>query len=1497
MVSIFYPSGLHQALHRLEDTTVNDAAHYDAAKDVEAALSREPSLDALGSYCRSRLRNSLGVIAETTDCPDLSDLCRSLLKRLPKRRCRGGGPELEPARADADLRRWSGATRLRKRKQRLLHPRGVRVTHKRLCTDSSPAMFLSAACLGVESAESAKPEMHLNPIGMLAQIYPSRHARAKKGWTPGVDVGHWIGRGAGRYRHVSAQLRVVLVNASKQLERLSLQCKRGMLRCLGGAVGASTGNVSLATQLLSALTRINCLTIRNTVADVARAGYDPSANVARVVPESGAAPTASGPSAEPAAANSNGPAPPEPASLNTPTPGPLTPTPFRNAVMVALHVMCNAMPLESYGRILNLIDICKGDVGRTCHDKKFAAVALQVAHDKVVTAQLNQLQRIMPGIGLPSFFELICDGGTIGKYYSRARDSVLVVAVNYSTSIYPYTDTMLLGLINEGDDGSVDASIAKIKQAARSMGLDATGFLKRLSVACGDGVYAAGGEHAKQKTTAFDGLAFWGELVSDAKQYYRSVWDFFHCFNKAIAATVRGSSRATALNVFLRDMECVFGLGQGRYLQRAVADCLDINCEAMKTPVASRQGTSLLQCPSRFLQKFRNLYCAMTVRQRQVALFNRSSKSLSCLNQIAEPLCDAGMLTFVLGTVACNDKVLAPFVAQTQDVSDLPSTRWRSRQRVLQKAGCHIRALERLRCLCVLHPLLAMHVGDSSTLLCWWAAHCFSAELRPLFHPKFHAPAQILEVFCKGTYKGCDLTIALPAPGPDAVLLSPHCQCCTRPQRVPGSIGLRLGGGLMSDPSLVHLRKERNDSGHGRAVMVPFWVSRSLYCGESLRQDAALANPETIGPRWQLADRSSRGSGHRACRVSRLTAEALRRVLVGLSDAIHYWRRFLVHFESYVGGTAGMNKLMRNAFAAMETAFPFQQILDDALPRVANEEAAWRLYRFFRQDLEKLPWPAAPFRQTPSVQIWPKKEDVFLNLYRKWWGNLHEAALRTETGYRERWRAEKSVLVKPLVAYPFVHDFWTHWSRARLGKRRVLAHVTAVVASRISSFLRDAPSISWPLVRHFCARKFLSCGGWASGACRVSVAASSKLLSRDSFRHTAAARYGRQCQCLRQGDFISIASLVHDFLRSADSAAFVLRKGSVKSVHTDLARVVSTAKTIRRRFVRVLGCRYECNEKAMAAACENDPAFSKGCYHMNVLFCFSRRMAGTEAPCERIIGQLKYLYHPVKGQSTGTMCAQLRCRLAGLRGDGLDGAVLQSVADDLYSSSKRRQQTTTLLERMRDVGSVANASRVATLASLASAIPRTIDLPRGWRKQRSWAKARRSVYEHAMLEHGDEAHLLKGTASGLVTLPLFLQNKIQWQKWHSGVGMTPKDKYETVEAQVWAKAAVRRMRPMDASDSESSSSSSSSSTGTAASEPGAGAVASEPGAGVEARAFDSDAGAARDGGEPAAEPIAWILLAGSFLFRWAWASNVRMYVFIRACIYLFIRNKMNVFPM
>lgn len=167
------------------------------------------------------------------------------------------------------------------------------------------------------------------------------------------------------------------------------------------------------------------------------------------------------------------------------------------------------------------------------------------------------------------------------------------------------------------------------------------------------------------------------------------------------------------------------------------------------------------------------------------------------------------------------------------------------------------------------------------------------------------------------------------------------------------------------------------------------------------------------------------------------------------------------------------------------------------------------------------------------------------------------------------------------------------------------------------------------------------------------------------------------------------------------------------------------------------------------------------CYHR------VRRSGGKEAILEGWISQLKYLWNPIHGPSTGTLCGRLHLRLAGLRGSGApaEEKFAQLVADVLLGPAGKfarvaKQSKALATFRQHAENSEANRHLQNIMASfdlkkqkahLASGRARTASI-----------KIARAKYTPIGMEADLQSFLQSHKSS--FRLPLYAKTNAQWEK-------------------------------------------------------------------------------------------------------------------------------------
>ena len=83
--------------------------------------------------------------------------------------------------------------------------------------------------------------------------------------------------------------------------------------------------------------------------------------------------------------------------------------------------------------------------------------------------------------------------------------------------------------------------------------------------------------------------------------------DDFHLINTAGKWALDSSALATQFLSLLKDLEHIFAIGHGRYIDRSVAAVLDIPYRVCKTPAGNRKMGYLCGVPERFLRKYEKI--------------------------------------------------------------------------------------------------------------------------------------------------------------------------------------------------------------------------------------------------------------------------------------------------------------------------------------------------------------------------------------------------------------------------------------------------------------------------------------------------------------------------------------------------------------------------------------------------------------------------------------------------------------------------------------------------------------------------------------------------------------------------------------------------------------------------------------------------------------------------------------------------------------------------
>ena len=241
------------------------------------------------------------------------------------------------------------------------------------------------------------------------------------------------------------------------------------------------------------------------------------------------------------------------------------------------------------------------------------------------------------------------------------------------------------------------------------------------------------------------------------------------------------------------------------------------------------------------------------------------------------------------------------------------------------------------------------------------------------------------------------------------------------------------------------------------------------------------------------------------------------------------------------------------------------------------------------------------------------------------------------------------MLARNAVAYPNRFNTRNKFESFQIFNPRLMSRWHPVVAYRVVAI--QIRAVLLQITRAIYSRHHQACHG-----------------PRRRPRRTARQRRAALPLSARMGS-VKLADLIHQWLHGGTSPNFRVPLDSISIYQSgdDVVGSIGVLRTprLRGRCVRVIAEERHWDQRAIASALEQNRYFADGCYYVNAMFCLSRRFGSTEAPCERWIGGLTYLFHPVQGPTMSTLVQRLRARAAGVRGNGADEAFVERLAQEL----------------------------------------------------------------------------------------------------------------------------------------------------------------------------------------------------------------------------------------
>ena len=218
--------------------------------------------------------------------------------------------------------------------------------------------------------------------------------RRHNGWRPGSNCAGYLDRG----HSAGAQAQVLIANVYHNVQRLGDATRSQIERELGPARTSHSGRSHQDSRATCAgrLLGVAPSTVSNTISNLRRRGVQPGRARGR---RRGAAITSN-----------------EGAAKMVLT---------REALALAVA----GQPKTNFIRVVSRLAEAGVDVGGGWHNASFCEAVEHAANAQLAQLVGLNLARPLPGLGVRSDFQIIFDGGTIGKVFRTSRDPLLLIGL------------------------------------------------------------------------------------------------------------------------------------------------------------------------------------------------------------------------------------------------------------------------------------------------------------------------------------------------------------------------------------------------------------------------------------------------------------------------------------------------------------------------------------------------------------------------------------------------------------------------------------------------------------------------------------------------------------------------------------------------------------------------------------------------------------------------------------------------------------------------------------------------------------------------------------------------------------------------------------------------------------------------------------------------------------------------------------------------------------
>lgn len=489
------------------------------------------------------------------------------------------------------------------------------------------------------------------------------------------------------------------------------------------------------------------------------------------------------------------------------------------------------------------------------------------------------------------------DGHTIGQLFKSVRGTVLVIGVTISCPGAPASRPIFLDAPSTGTDGRGAAELELIKATLQShpwtLGLGS--LQSRLAIAIGDGHFAAG-EHSKHHPT--EALR---TLFQQCGRRARTSWSTFHKIDKAGVSACHKVPLVQSFSALLKDLESVFGGGQGRTLDKQVCQFLGIPFRIGRVPGTTRKIVYFSEGPAVYLRKFRSYYHAIQIR-RLHAEEGRGVKPSTFFIELGQRLASARMLTFLM-TFDQTLKIMRPWALAAQETNTTPWHIQSVLKDMIAKMQKQKQAISWLRGVLQVIQFLQPYVPGKDV------ANFLTALQVRIWRAGSTLGAAIPILWTTGRFCGMKVVLdADPAvPDSEEMIMHNSCQCAfrkgpplnpqmPRPVHADPTSVLAPWRGLQA---ILDRRAGQEGEQPERLFRMASWVQpHGPLCGQA--SVTATRSPAELG---HIVSRSAlkQRPPHRGCVLNKFAAHTASEILHGLQSAEEFLSSFLEEVVPWCG--------------------------------------------------------------------------------------------------------------------------------------------------------------------------------------------------------------------------------------------------------------------------------------------------------------------------------------------------------------------------------------------------------------------------------------------------------------------------------------------------------------------------------------------------------------------------------------------------------------------